>query len=480
MKCEVCGQEFKSVKGLGSHIKKKHKIEAEDYYNQYLKENEQEGYCLTCGGKTSFRGMSIGYSTFCSGKCQMDQDEYRKISSESRKKFWREDPRTDEVKNKISESVKERWNEEDSVFNSNEYRNKLSESQSERWNREKEDYIDYVFPSYGYELLDEKYYNAFYYHNWRCANCNYIFVAKWCYIREGKQCPNCQYTFGKPTSKMERELAIFLSNLGLNVRENSKRIIPPQELDIYIPEFNIGIELNGLYWHSDDKKDKNYHLNKTELCEERRIQLIHIFEDEWMFKQDIVKENIKEILGVNRNYTYVKPEDCVINEINSKTKNEFLENFHIEGKDNSVVKLGSFYNNNLVSVMTFAYNDISKGVKSNKDVWKIRRFCTNYNYNTPGIENEFLNYFKENYKWKSIFVYIDRRWGGRSLYEKLGFKEVNRTEPNYWYVDKYRRIHRFKLRKGNNKGNLSEQTIRRNEGYSVIWDCGNIKFELTK
>lgn len=479
MKCAICGKEYKGLTGIGKHVAK-HGITAKDYYDKYVKEDPQEGYCLNCGVETSFRGMNIGYSKFCSGKCQMSLDEYRKIPSESRKKFWREDPRATQVKEKISESVKERWNEEDSVFNSEEYRNRLSERQSERWGKEKSRMMESVFPEYGYELVDDEYQNAHYYHNWKCLNCGYIFNTVWNNIQPGKQCPNCEYTFGKPTSKMERELATFISNLGFNVYENSKRIIPPQELDLYIPELNIGIELDGLYWHSDDKKDKNYHLNKTEECEKNGIQLIHIFEDEWMFNKGIVLERLKQILGCNNNLQKINARECYIKEIDSKTKNNFLSEFHLQGKDASVIKLGSFYNDELVAVMTFSYGNISKGSRPQEGIWELNRFCTNYHYHMPGIASKLLEYFKRNYNWTKIFSYADRRWSQGNLYRKLGFEEIHKTKPNYWYISRDRRIHRFNLRKSNNEGNLSEQTIRRNEGYSVIWDCGNIKFELTK
>lgn len=450
MKCEICGKEYKNIGGLGIHVKTKHGMEAKDYYNKYLKQDENEGYCLNCGVETSFRGMKIGYSKFCGGKCQMSLDEYRKISSESRKKFWNEDPRAEETKKKISNTVKERWNEEESVFNSDEYRDKLSESQSKRWGKEKEQMVKNLFPEYGYELLDDEYYNAHYYHNWRCLNCGYSFINLWNNIQSGKQCPNCEYTFGKPTSKMERELATFIKDLGFEVYENTKRTIPPQELDLYIPEKRIAIELNGLYWHSDDKKDKQYHLYKTKECENNNIKLIHIFEDEWMYKRNIVLNRIKQILNC-QNSKRINARDCYIEEIDSKTKNNFLEEFHIQGRDASVIKLGAFYNDELVSVMTFSHGSISKGSRSEENIWELNRFCSSYNYHIPGIASKLLEHFKRNYNWKKIFSYADRRWSQGNLYKQLGFREIHKTKPNYWYVDRYKRIHRFNLRKRNNK-----------------------------
>ena len=43
------------------------------------------------------------------------------------------------------------------------------------------------------------------------------------------------------------------------------------EKDVYIPDY-LALEFNGLYWHSEFGKDKNYHLNKTLLCKEQDIE----------------------------------------------------------------------------------------------------------------------------------------------------------------------------------------------------------------
>jgi hypothetical protein len=69
------------------------------------------------------------------------------------------------------------------------------------------------------------------------------------------------------------------------------------EIDIYLPELNIGFEFNGLYWHSDKFKEKNYHLDKTNHFKNKGIRIIHIWEDDWVHKQEIVKSQISNIIG---------------------------------------------------------------------------------------------------------------------------------------------------------------------------------------
>jgi len=86
-------------------------------------------------------------------------------------------------------------------------------------------------------------------------------------------------------SNIEKILYDWLKTYNLNLKSNDRTILDGLELDIYLPEYKLGIEFNGLYWHSELFKNKDYHLNKTLECKKRNIELLHIFEDDWMFKQ---------------------------------------------------------------------------------------------------------------------------------------------------------------------------------------------------
>jgi len=129
--------------------------------------------------------------------------------------------------------------------------------------------------------------------------------------------------------------------------------------------------------------------------------------------------------------------------------------------------------------MTFSKGNISKGFKTFEGLWELNRFCSNPKYHIPGIASKLLKYFQRNYEWKEIFSYADKRWSNGNLYTKLGFEYVSDTKPNYWYIKDIKRIHRFNLRKTeNDPKDISEKLLRLNEGYNVIWDCGNLKYSL--
>jgi len=329
------------------------------------------------------------------------------------------------------------------------------------------------------ELIDSEYKDAHFKHKWKCLKCNNEFMQLWNLIQQGYTCPIC-YPRNNGTSKGEKEVFDFIKSILSNVQieKNTRTIISPFELDIYIPSKKIAIEYNGLYWHSDQTciDPSNYHINKTRLCLNNNIQLIQIFEDEWIFKKEIVKKRLEHILNTN-NKKRIHSRKCVIKEIDSKTKNEFLDKFHIQGKDLSVIKLGAFYNNELVSVMTFSHGNISKGSKNIENVWELNRFCSDYNYNIPGIAGKLLTFFERNYEWKTIYSYADLRWSRGDLYHKLGFNFICNTTPGYWYTRGYKRIHRYSLRKTTNEPKeIPEYILRQSQGYYRIWDCGNLKF----
>jgi hypothetical protein len=320
-----------------------------------------------------------------------------------------------------------------------------------------------------------------------CNKCNESFDISRILLneryREGYElCSNCNPIGVKSISLAEKEIFEFVNSLGINVIENDTSVLNGKELDVYIPSHNLAIEYNGLYWHSELFKDKKYHLSKTEICESKEIKLIHIFEDEWLHKQDIVKSRIKNILGLTENKIYARK--CEIKEVDSKTSKLFLENNHIQGFSKSKVKLGLYYNGELVSLMTFGLGRLIMGGKT--DEWELIRFCNKLDTSVVGGASKLLKYFIKNYTPNKIISYADRRWSQGELYESLGFSFIHNSKPNYWYVNSDIREYRFKYRKSRliDLGfdfNKSEKEIMLELKKYRIYDCGNKKYEfLTK
>jgi len=283
-------------------------------------------------------------------------------------------------------------------------------------------------------------------------------------------------------SGMEIQLLDFIKeHYSKEILISNRKIITPLELDIYLPDLNLAFEFNGLYWHSEEHKTNNYHLNKTEECENQGIQLIHIWEDNWNYKQDIVKSMILNKLGKTPNKIYgrkTKIEEVVDN----KLIRNFLETNHLQGFVGSKIKLGLFYNDELVSLMTFGKRRVAMGKKkTNKDEWELLRFCNKLNTNVLGSASKLFKYFVNNYNTKEITTYADRSHSNGGLYKQLGFKFQNKTQPNYYYIIDGIRHHRFNFRKDKlvKEGFSKEKTeheimIERN--IFRIYDSGNLKF----
>lgn len=286
----------------------------------------------------------------------------------------------------------------------------------------------------------------------------------------------------KSCSESQKELFDFIKiNYNNEVIFNSRKIIYPHEIDIFLPDINIGFEYNGIFWHSDKFKDSDYHLRKMNKCNDKNIHLIQIWEDDWMFKKDIIKSRVLNILNKTPNKLYAR--NCIIKELDKKTSKMFLENNHIQGDCNDLIRLGLYYNNELVNCITFSKLRISTGNKSKEDEYELTRYCNLINTNVVGGASKLMTYFIKNYKPKKIISYCDRFWSIGNLYEKLGFKLKSITNPNYFYVVNNKRSSRFNWRKSElvKKGydsSLTESKIMENLGYNKVYDCGSFLFEL--
>ena len=289
---------------------------------------------------------------------------------------------------------------------------------------------------------------------WSCNECNSEFIDN---LDNGKipRCLNCFPLIYNGVSNAEKELLQFLE-LKESIILNDRTILDGKELDIYIPDKKLAIEFNGIYWHSEaNGKDKNYHLDKTIKCEAQDIQLLHIFESEWIEKKEIILSLIHAKLGIFNNRIHAR--NCIVKEIDSTTKNDFLKVNYLTQSDDATLNLGLFNNNNLVSVMTFGKNKI--------DQWVIYSYCSKLNYQVIGGASKLWTYFLRNFKPIDVIVYIDRRFSQGLIFKKLGFRLLKILSPEPWMFGK----------DINGLVKMSDvQCLLSNAQYKV-WDCGKFK-----
>lgn len=296
----------------------------------------------------------------------------------------------------------------------------------------------------------------------------------------GHGCSHC----GNNISKMEDEICYFLDTIGEKYERNNRTILNGSEIDIFIPNKLIGIECNGLRWHSEEFKPNNYHINKTNECEKKSIRLIHIYEDEWITKKEIIKDKITSILGKIPNKIYARK--CRIDIPSEEEKRKFIDETHIQGDVPDSIKLGLYYQNSLVAVMTFGKLRLSLGYKKPNDgKYELLRYSTKLNTNVIGGASKLFKHFVDNYNPKEIISYCDRRFSVGNMYEKLGLTLDHISQPNYYYLIGNNRKNRFRFRKSElvKEGydeTKSEHEIMLERGIYRIYDCGNLVYKWIK
>jgi hypothetical protein len=293
-----------------------------------------------------------------------------------------------------------------------------------------------------------------------------------------KLCPNC---FDGAGSNLEKELCHYIESIysGKIIR-NSRSIIKPQELDIYLPEKKLAFEFNGTYWHSESAgTSRLYHFNKTKACKEKGIKLIHIFEHEWVNSKDKIKALIRSALGIFSEKIYARK--CQVKPISSKEYSQFLDAYHLQGSVNSSIRYGLYYQNDLVSVIGFGKS------RFKKNELELYRYCVKSDYQIIG---GFSKLIKHACKYTSIdeFIsYVDLAHFNGQGYKKVGFRKVSVTAPSYIYVKAYSVLSRQQAQKhllpallgSTYDSSLSESQNMQLAGYYKVYDVGNLKVAYT-
>lgn len=261
---------------------------------------------------------------------------------------------------------------------------------------------------------------------------------------------------------------------------NDRKVIAPNELDIVLPDFKLAIEYNGLYYHSDEFKPKNYHLQKTEECEKQGYKLFQIYDSDDL---DIWKSMISGKMGLNKR---IYARKCFVAEIPAKVCNSFCAQNHLQGTVPAHIRLGLFYDDGfsteLVEVMTFGKSRYNKYMQ-----YELLRLCSLKYTSIIGGASKLFKYFVKKYNPDSVISYANRRFSQGGIYEILGFKKQGVSSPNYQYIingELFSRVkfQKHKLAKVLEKfdPNLSEIENMHNNGYYRIFDCGNIVYTWTK
>jgi hypothetical protein len=257
---------------------------------------------------------------------------------------------------------------------------------------------------------------------------------------------------------------------------NTRKIIPPYELDIYCPKHNFAIEFNGSFWHSEcwlpSKEAKDKHVYKTQKCREKGIRLFHIFENQWRDKQESILNFIKTILGYN--ILYIGGRECSVNNDECKS---FIEQNHIQGYGRGTKKYFNLtHNNKIVAAMT-ASRHHRQNVDGNPIV--LNRLCFKNNISVQGGSSKLFKRLKTWAKeegFDRILSWSDNCWTEGNIYNVLGFSLKKEYGPDYFYWDmknnEYKSKQSQRKKKQECPSHITEKKWCFQNGLYRIWDCG--------
>jgi len=281
-------------------------------------------------------------------------------------------------------------------------------------------------------------------------------------------------------SSHERKMEYFLKSHGINFQTSNREIVKPKELDFYIPEHNLAIELCGVYYHSDSMgKDKSYHYNKWKQCKDIGITLLTYFDDELEKSNSVIESKILYMCGKHTGER-LGARQLTIGELSIAAEREFLDKNHIQGfLKNRNHSIGAYYGDKLVAVMCITDRKFHK---------EITRFAVDINYIVSGAFSKMLQWHVRAVNYAGDIVsFSDNCHGAGSLYESAGFERVGDVLPTYSYTNAGRpRENKQNYMKNKiakkfniNTDNKTEFELMNELGYSKVWDCGKIKWKIT-
>lgn len=288
----------------------------------------------------------------------------------------------------------------------------------------------------------------------------------------------CSHDYRK--NQYEELIKTHLIELGIEFVQGDRTILQGKEIDFLIPSCNLGIECNGIFWHSELMgKTRNYHLDKTKKANSQGIRLMHLWDYQIDQKWPIVSSMISNAVG--KTAKKIGARETELCELSVPETVEFFEKNHLQGTARSSIRLGLRYQGQLVSAMTLGQS------RFNVNEYELIRFANLINLNVVGSASKLFRAFLDKTHVNKIISYANMDISNGNLYDKLGFSKVSETPPTYMYFYNRTVYNRMQYQKHKLKSlleiyddTLSEWENMKRNGYNRFWTTGNIKYEFTK
>ncbi len=286
------------------------------------------------------------------------------------------------------------------------------------------------------------------------------------------------------SSSVEQAVASMVIDFGFNPEMRTRSIISPQEIDIYVPEKKLAIEVCGLYYHSSLFKPDRFHYDKLLACEKLGLKLVTIFEDEVYDRPAVISSRLRNMLGLSPKGKGARK--LAIRIVSREMANRFLDIHHIQGGSKAnLFCYGAFDGEVLVAVMAFkpSWRARSKDAAP----MELSRFATD-GLTYAGLASRMFSAFVHDHNPNRVITYADRRWSEGHLYTQMGFEETKRSLPSYtyWRNGTTARLDKTKFRRQKIEGlvesgaDKTEREIMTELKYHRIYDCGSIRFDWVR
>ena len=282
-------------------------------------------------------------------------------------------------------------------------------------------------------------------------------------------------------SLKEKELADYIKSIyNGEVKTGCRDVLNGTELDIYLPELKLALEFDGVYWHSEDRKDRLYHINKSKACSALGIQLIHIYEYEWDSNREKITSYLKDRICGNK---IIYARNCSIYKLNNKQSDEFFEQNHLQGTvHGSYITLALVTEidgvDTIVSAMSFG-----KPRFNNNFDYELLRFANKTGLSIVGGAAKLFKCFLDNIDTGDIISYCNIDKFNGSIYKSLGFELDHIADPNYVWVKpdgsvltRYQTMKTKLVQYGFGNKDMTEDEIMRSLKCYKLYDSGNYVF----
>lgn len=479
IECKVCGTICKNGRSLSAHLQMKHKLSGKEYAIKYLC-GGVEPVCLECGDEVRY--FSFAFKRYCKKHSRLAEIAGGKRGGTAEAWNKGQTKETDDRLMKYSEKYSgdgnpfygKRHTPESIAKMKNSCRlttEEFLERVTKRCSLDKdniEKHHEFVCQTtYSeYESRQHQYLQL------KCLKCGEESEKTLQAVELGSLCYTC-HPISK-YSKTEKEIAEFIESAGLSVTRNSRSIITPKELDIYVPSRGFAFEFHGLYWHDAEKIGKTLHREKFEMCEEKNISLMQVFSDEWAEKRNIVKSMILHRLGKTK--SRIGGRECKVAFIDPRQQKIFFDENHLAGHVSSKVAWGLFHKDELVAAISLR-GPMIKGAAGK--IIEVARYCPKRNTSVAGGLGKLISvarkWANENH-YEKIITYVNLMHGSGSGYLAAGFEYVHAT-GNFWYTNGRERMSRTKV-VADKVNKIPEADVATQSGLWRVYGAGNALYQL--